>query len=194
MRSFVLRVVLEPDEGMWRAYIPELEAKGAATWGHTREDALRNMQEVRPDDHGGVGGRWRAAAAERNGFRPAARSGQPMTLDYSRLHSVTSRDLVSAHQRDGLSLARQREPSPLSPSRWTSRHGFVPPCIGHIPHRPAAKHDRNSSSLERGRPAPPPPACVIFMPRQAGVPARAPEGASSEPCLLGWRIFNFHRE
>ncbi len=31
---------------MWRAYIPELEAKGAATWGHTREEALRNMQEV----------------------------------------------------------------------------------------------------------------------------------------------------
>ena len=31
---------------MWRAYIPELEAKGAATWGHTPEEALRNMQEV----------------------------------------------------------------------------------------------------------------------------------------------------
>ena len=46
MRSFVLRVVLEPDENVWRAYIPELEAKGAATWGHTREEALRNMQEV----------------------------------------------------------------------------------------------------------------------------------------------------
>jgi len=46
MRPFVLRVVLEPDEDVWRAYIPELEAKGAATWGHTREEALRNMQEV----------------------------------------------------------------------------------------------------------------------------------------------------
>ena len=46
MRSFVLRVVLEPDEDVWRAYIPELEAKGAATWGHTKEEALRNMQEV----------------------------------------------------------------------------------------------------------------------------------------------------
>lgn len=46
MRSFVLRVVLEPDEDVWRAYIPELEAKGAATWGHTQEEALRNMQEV----------------------------------------------------------------------------------------------------------------------------------------------------
>lgn len=46
MRSFVLRVVLEPDEDRWRAYIPELESKGAATWGHTKEEALRNMQEV----------------------------------------------------------------------------------------------------------------------------------------------------
>ncbi len=31
---------------MWRAYIPELEAKLAATWGHTREEAHRNVQEV----------------------------------------------------------------------------------------------------------------------------------------------------
>ncbi len=46
VRSFVLRVVLEQDEDVWRAYIPELEAKGAATWGTTREDALRNIQEV----------------------------------------------------------------------------------------------------------------------------------------------------
>jgi antitoxin HicB len=46
MPSFVLRVALEPDEDCWRAYIPELEAKGAATWGHTREEALRNIQEV----------------------------------------------------------------------------------------------------------------------------------------------------
>ena len=46
MRSFVLRVVLQPDEDVWRACIPELEAKGAATWGHNREEALRNMQEV----------------------------------------------------------------------------------------------------------------------------------------------------
>ncbi len=46
MRSFVLRVVLEQDEDVWRAYVPELEAQGAATWGHTREEALRNIQEV----------------------------------------------------------------------------------------------------------------------------------------------------
>ena len=46
MRSIVFRVVLEQDEDVWRAYIPELEAKGAATWGHTREEALRNIQEV----------------------------------------------------------------------------------------------------------------------------------------------------
>jgi len=46
MRSFILRVVLEQDEDVWRAYVPELEAKGAATWGHTREEALKNIQEV----------------------------------------------------------------------------------------------------------------------------------------------------
>ena len=46
MKSYVFRVVIEPDEDVWRAYIPELEAKGAATWGNTRDEALRNIQEV----------------------------------------------------------------------------------------------------------------------------------------------------
>ena len=46
MKSYIFRVVVEPDEDVWRAYVPELEAKGAATWGHTKEEALRNIQEV----------------------------------------------------------------------------------------------------------------------------------------------------
>lgn len=46
MRSYVFRVVLEPDEQAWRAYIPDLEAKGGATWGKTKEEALRNIHEV----------------------------------------------------------------------------------------------------------------------------------------------------
>ena len=46
MRSYVLRVVVEPDEDTWRAYVPDLEARGVATWGATREEALRNIQEV----------------------------------------------------------------------------------------------------------------------------------------------------
>ena len=31
---------------VWRAYVPELEEKGAATWGHTQDEALKNLQEV----------------------------------------------------------------------------------------------------------------------------------------------------
>ncbi len=46
MKSYIFRVVLEPDEDKWRAYVPELEAKGAATWGDTKEEALRNIQDV----------------------------------------------------------------------------------------------------------------------------------------------------
>jgi predicted RNase H-like HicB family nuclease len=46
MKSYVFRVVVEPDADKWRAYVPELEDKGAATWGHTSEEALRNLQEV----------------------------------------------------------------------------------------------------------------------------------------------------
>ena len=46
MQSYVYRVVLEEDQGRWHAAVPELEARGAATWGKTREEALRNIQEV----------------------------------------------------------------------------------------------------------------------------------------------------
>jgi predicted RNase H-like HicB family nuclease len=46
VKSYVFRVVLEPDEDVWRAYIPELEKKGGATWGKTKEEALRNIHEV----------------------------------------------------------------------------------------------------------------------------------------------------
>lgn len=46
MKSYVFGVVLEEDEGRWHAAVPELEAKGAATWGRTREEAVKNIQEV----------------------------------------------------------------------------------------------------------------------------------------------------
>jgi predicted RNase H-like HicB family nuclease len=46
VKSYVFPVVIEPDEDVWRAFVPELESKGAATWGHTREEALKNIQEV----------------------------------------------------------------------------------------------------------------------------------------------------
>ena len=46
MKTYVFRVVLEPDEGRWFAYCPVLEEKGGATWGYTEEEALRNIREV----------------------------------------------------------------------------------------------------------------------------------------------------
>lgn len=46
MTSYIIDIVVEPDDDVWRAYIPSLESRGAATWGHTREEALRNLQEV----------------------------------------------------------------------------------------------------------------------------------------------------
>jgi predicted RNase H-like HicB family nuclease len=46
MKSYVFPVVIEADEDVWRAYVPELESRGAATWGHTKEEALKNIQEV----------------------------------------------------------------------------------------------------------------------------------------------------
>ena len=46
MTTYMFRVVVEPDEDRWRAYNPALEAQGASTWGHTREEALQNIREV----------------------------------------------------------------------------------------------------------------------------------------------------
>ena len=46
MKSYVFHAVVEPDGDRWLAFVPELESRGAATWGHTREEALRNIQEV----------------------------------------------------------------------------------------------------------------------------------------------------
>jgi predicted RNase H-like HicB family nuclease len=46
VKSYLFRVVVEKDEDVWRAWVPELESRGAATWGHTRDEALRNIEEV----------------------------------------------------------------------------------------------------------------------------------------------------
>ena len=46
LTTYAFKVVVEPDEDRWRAYVPDLEHLGAATWGHTREEALTHVREV----------------------------------------------------------------------------------------------------------------------------------------------------
>jgi len=46
MKTYILRIVVEPDNDCWHAYCPALEEKGASTWGKTYEEALRNIREV----------------------------------------------------------------------------------------------------------------------------------------------------
>jgi predicted RNase H-like HicB family nuclease len=46
MKAYTFKVVVEPDEDRWHAYCPALEQYGAATWGNTREEALKHIQEV----------------------------------------------------------------------------------------------------------------------------------------------------
>lgn len=46
MRSYILEIVIEPDEDVWAAYCPALLEKGASTWGHTEGEALKSIQEV----------------------------------------------------------------------------------------------------------------------------------------------------
>ena len=44
--TYTFGVVVEPDEHMWAACCPALLSKGAATWGRTRAEALRNIHEA----------------------------------------------------------------------------------------------------------------------------------------------------
>ncbi len=46
MNTYTFSVVVEPDEDRWHAYCPALQQYGAATWGYTRQEALKNIDEV----------------------------------------------------------------------------------------------------------------------------------------------------
>jgi predicted RNase H-like HicB family nuclease len=46
MKTYIFEVDVVPDEDRWFACCPILEDRGAATWGYTREDALKNIREV----------------------------------------------------------------------------------------------------------------------------------------------------
>ncbi len=46
INTYLFRVMVEPDEERWSAWCPALLTLGAATWGYTREEALRHINEV----------------------------------------------------------------------------------------------------------------------------------------------------
>jgi predicted RNase H-like HicB family nuclease len=46
VKTYAFNVVVEPDEDRWHAYCPALIGQGAATWGNTEKEALKNIREV----------------------------------------------------------------------------------------------------------------------------------------------------
>ncbi|MDA1191043.1 MAG: type II toxin-antitoxin system HicB family antitoxin [Candidatus Poribacteria bacterium] len=46
MKHYSFEVIVEPDEDRWHAYCPALERQGAATWGNTKDEALKHIREV----------------------------------------------------------------------------------------------------------------------------------------------------
>ena len=46
LKTYTFKVVIERDEDRWHAYCPVLESRGAATWGYTEREALKNIREV----------------------------------------------------------------------------------------------------------------------------------------------------
>jgi len=45
-KTYIFQVEVIPDEDRWFARCPVLEDRGAATWGYTRQEALKNIGEV----------------------------------------------------------------------------------------------------------------------------------------------------
>ncbi|HEY9583230.1 MAG TPA: type II toxin-antitoxin system HicB family antitoxin [Candidatus Paceibacterota bacterium] len=45
-KTYMFRVIVEPDDDRWYAYCPVLQKNGATTWGYSREEALKNIGEV----------------------------------------------------------------------------------------------------------------------------------------------------
>ena len=46
MKTYVFRVVVQPDEDKFAVHCPALLKYAATSWGDTQEEALRNIQEV----------------------------------------------------------------------------------------------------------------------------------------------------
>ncbi len=46
MKTYIFKVVLEPDEEGWHVHCPVLDKYGAATWGKTQEEGLKHIREV----------------------------------------------------------------------------------------------------------------------------------------------------
>jgi predicted RNase H-like HicB family nuclease len=46
MKTYTFKVIVEPDADRWHAYCPALQQYRAATWGTTREEAFKHIQEV----------------------------------------------------------------------------------------------------------------------------------------------------
>jgi predicted RNase H-like HicB family nuclease len=46
MKIYTFKVVVEPDDDRFHAYCPAFQQQGAATWGHTEEEAAKHIHEV----------------------------------------------------------------------------------------------------------------------------------------------------
>ena len=46
MKTYLFKVVVEPDGDRWGAYCPVLVNHSASTWGNTQEEALKHIHKV----------------------------------------------------------------------------------------------------------------------------------------------------
>ena len=94
MKTYTFNVVVEPDEDRWHAYCPALHQQGEATWGNTRQEALKNIEDV-------VRGEVEVTVEPRVAITVLL-----MASDYGPLRGTTARELISALIRDGFAFDR----------------------------------------------------------------------------------------
>jgi predicted RNase H-like HicB family nuclease len=46
VKSYTFPIEIEPDQDRWYARVPDLESQGTAAWGMSKDEAVRNIQEV----------------------------------------------------------------------------------------------------------------------------------------------------
>ena len=98
MKTYNFRIVVEPDGERWHAFCPALEGHGAATWGHTQQEALRNIQQVVQmvveslKEHGETLPAGHPDPLQISGEPQVAVVVSGMALNYSLLRSLTARE------------------------------------------------------------------------------------------------------
>ena len=106
-KTYRFHVEMEADEHVWFVRCPILERHGAATWGMTREEARKHILGCLKAWFGNYGEQGIPIPEELEGLALEGHVSVTICsdrIDYSRLRSLTTRQMIRALSRDGFSF------------------------------------------------------------------------------------------